>query len=437
MSRATGVRRVAAGVLAAVAASLMVLALAGPADAHTELVDVTPADGASLDKLPAKATLVFSGEVSAKDLTVRSGTTALPVRQPVGQRRILQVDLRTVQPARTVQLAWKLVSSHDGHESSGVLELHVRGAAAVAVPTEAQPDQAADLRTADDLALAARALGYFAMAVLVGGLFFISVLWPAGAGERRTHQLLGTAVAVGILSALTALGVVVWRAGESMRLADVVAEDIGRADAAMVLLWLLAAVVVVAVVQGGEHVVRQLPWRFGAVVVGAGLIRTTGMNAHAAQTSDPNWGIAADFLHLMGISAWVGGLAVLSLCLLPRRRLTELEQVVPGFSKVALVSVLMIVASGLILTWQIISTVDGFWSTHYADVLIVKVSLFTLVLLVAMNSKRWVEKALAKAVATRRRNAVKFFAVSVAAESVLVVAVLGAASVLTTSSPGV
>jgi putative copper export protein len=290
---------------------------------------------------------------------------------------------------------------------------------------------------ADDLALAARALGYFAMAVLIGGLLFVSVLWPAGAGERRTHQLLGTAVVVGILSAAAALGVVVWRAGESMTLADVVAEDIGRADAAMVLLWLLAAVVVVAVVQGGEHVVRQLPWRFGAVVVAAGLIRTTGMNAHAAQTSEPNWGIAADFLHLTGISAWVGGLAVLSLCLLPRRRLTELEQVVPGFSKVALVSVLMIVASGLILTWQIISTVDGFWSTHYADVLIVKVSLFTLVLLFAMNSKRWVEKTLAKAAATRRRNAVKFFAVSVAAESVLVVAVLGAASVLTTSSPGV
>lgn len=428
------VARMTAGLIAT---ALMMMALAWPAHAHTELVDASPADGVSLKTLPAKATLAFSEAVSAGDLTVRSGDTELPVRQPAGQPRTLVVDLRTVQPARTVQLVWKLVSSHDGHESSGVLELHVRGAALAAAAAQTQSDQPADPRVADDLALAARALGYFAMAVLIGGLFFVSLLWPAGAGERRTHQLLGAAVAVGTLSALTALGVVVWRAGESLTFADVVAEDIGRADAAMVLLWLLAAVVVVAVIQGGEQVVRQLPWRFGAAVVAAGLIRTTGMNAHAVQTSEPNWGIAADFLHLMGISAWVGGLAVLSLVLLPRRRLTELEQVVPGFSKVAQGAVLMIVASGLILTWQIISTVDGFWSTHYADVLIVKVSLFSLVLLFAMNSRRWVEKALAKAAMTRRRNAVKFFAVSVAAESVLVVAVLGAASVLTTSSPGV
>jgi len=435
MSAGSSLRRV--GVAALAAAALMLLALAGPAQAHTELVDTTPANGATLKKLPSKATFVFSEEVSVKDLTVRSGSTKLPVGQVPGQPRTIEVDLRTVKPAKTLRLAWKMVSSHDGHESSGVLELHVRGAAEVAAPPPASDAPSAEPQVVGDLALAARALGYFAMAVFIGGLLFVSLLWPAGAGERRTHLLLGTAVGVGILAAVSALGVVVWRAGDSMTLADALTEDIGRSYAAMVLLWLLAAVVLVAVIQGGEHVVRQLPWRFGAVVVAAGLIRTTGMNAHAVQTSEPNWGIAADFLHLTGISAWVGGLTVMSLCLLPRRRLTELEQVVPRFSKVALASVLMIVASGLILTWQIIGTVDGFWSTHYADVLIVKISLFTLVLLVSMNSKRWVEKTLAKAAVARRRTAVKSFAVSVAAESVLVVAVLGAASVLTTSSPGV
>jgi len=418
-------------------AALMTIALAWPAQAHTELVESTPGSGASLKKLPAHATLVFSEEVAADDLAVTSGTTELPVRQVPGQPKALRVDLGSVEAAATVRLAWQMVSEHDGHESSGVLTLHVRGAAAAATTVPAAADTGSDEQIVDDLALASRALGYLAMAVLVGGLLFVSLLWPAGAGERRTQQLLGGATAVGLVASATAAGIVVWRAGDGVSLADALAEDVGRAYVAMVLLWLLAGVVVVAVIQGGETVVRELPWRFGAAVVGAGLLRTTGMNAHAVQTDEPNWGIAADFLHLIGISAWVGGLTVLSLCLLPRRRLTELERVVPRFSKVAAGSVMLIVASGLILTWQIISTVDGFWSTHYADVLIVKISLFTLVLLVAMNSKRWVQKSLARAVVAGRRNAVKSFAVSVAAESVLVVAVLGAASVLTTSSPGV
>jgi hypothetical protein len=58
-------------------------------------------------------------------------------------------------------------------------------------------------------------------------------------------------------------------------------------------------------------------------------------------------------------------------------------------------------------------------------------------MLAAMKSKRWVQVSLAEAVASHRRTAVRSFAVSVAAETVLVLAVLSAASVLVTSSPGV
>jgi copper transport protein len=58
-------------------------------------------------------------------------------------------------------------------------------------------------------------------------------------------------------------------------------------------------------------------------------------------------------------------------------------------------------------------------------------------MLAALKSKRWVEKSLAGAIATRRRTAVRSLVASVAAETALVVTVLGAASVLATSSPGV
>jgi len=288
----------------------------------------------------------------------------------------------------------------------------------------------------EEAEVATRTVGYLAMAVLIGGLFFVSVLWPAGAQDTRTRVVLCTAVVAGASSAAGELAIAVWRTGGSQSLTSVLTADFGRVYAALVLLWLLAAVVVVGAVQGGAPGVRRLPWRAGAAVVALGMVRCTSMNAHASEAAKPFLGAVADLLHLTAVSAWVGGLVVLTVGVLPRRRLDELEEVVPKFSRVAQVSVAMLVGSGLILVWQVIGPIDDFWGTHYSRVLLVKLSLFVVVLLAAMKSKRWVDRALAGTHADRGGNAVRSIATSVAAETLLVAAVLGAASVLATSSPG-
>lgn len=431
------------GCLAALlAAVVLVIMVAAPAEAHAELERSTPADGATVTKLPAQATLAFSEDVAARDLTARAGDRVLPVRQI--RSDVLGVDLRRVKPAEDVRLSWKLVDSDDGHATSGRLEVNVGKGSATptskdATPAPKEPNTLPEEpRAIAWLAAASRVLGYLALALFIGGLLFVSALWPAGARERRTQGLLVIAVAAGIIAAVNAMVVVLWRASGSTTLPQALTEDFGRVDAATVLLWLLAAVVVVAMVQGGERVVSGLAWRVGAIFVAAGLVRTAGMNAHATQTTEPLWGIVAGFLHLSAVSAWVGGLVMLTLCLLPRRRLAELEVVVPKFSKVAALSVLTIVGSGAILLWQIVASVDGFWATEYSRVLMLKLALFVLVMLAAMKSKHWVDRRLARAVVeSRRPTATRSFVVSVAAETVLVVSVLGAAGVLVTSSPGV
>jgi putative copper export protein len=327
----------------------------------------------------------------------------------------------------------------------GTVEFHLRGQGgadgaepssdATAAPPAADPPSESSLIGPAEVT--ARLVGYLAMAVLIGGLLFVSMLWPAGAQETRTRIVLLTSVVAGAAAAVAEVSIMLWRADGSLTLSTVLAEDFGRAHAAMVLLWLLAAVIVAGVVQNGADGVRRLPWRIGALVVGAGLIRLTGMTAHASQGPDPAWGEVADFLHLAAVSAWVGGLVVLTVGVLPRRRLDELEEVVPKFSNVAKVSVLVIVASGLILVWQLIWPIDGIFATHYSRVLVIKLGLFVLVLTAAMASKRWVDNTLTGSVAARRRTAVRSITASVAAETALISAVLGAASVLATSSPGV
>jgi copper transport protein len=430
-------RHAGLAVAAVLLAALAVLGLGGPAQAHNELVKATPADGSTWKHLPRQGTLTFEEEVLPGELKVWAGDTALPVTSVPGKPSTMTVDLADVEPAKTVVLTWSVIDSHDGHRSGGALRLHVTGA--TPPPAAASADDAPDESEPGGLgtlSYVSRVVGYVAMALLVGGLLFLSLLWPAGATDRRARVLLATSVVAGVLAAVGSAAVVLWRASD-LDVGDALATDYGRAASSMVLLWLLAAVVVAAVLQLDESAVQGVAWRVGAVVVAGGIIRVAGINAHATQGNDRILGIVADFLHLTAMSAWVGGLVMLSVCLLPSGRLNELEQVVPKFSRVALVSVLMIVASGLLLLWDISRGIDGFWTTHYARVLVVKLGIFSLVMLAAMKSKRWVQTTLADAVATHRRTAVRSFAVSVAAETVLVLAVLAAASVLVTSSPGV
>jgi copper transport protein len=250
--------------------------------------------------------------------------------------------------------------------------------------------------------------------------------------------LLAGAVGTGLVAALASACLVLWRLDGKVTwdgvLRGPLAEDYGRPVAMLVVLWMLASVVVAAVWQGGPATVRSLPWRVGALAIGFGLLRTTGMTGHAAEAPG-GWPTLADLLHLIGISAWFGGLIVVLTCLIPTASLEEVQRVVRRFSVVAQVSVALIVASGLILLWQIAGGPGVLLTTHYGRVLALKLGLFGLVLTAAVFSKRWLDRSVASS--DRRTGTTRPLAASVAAESALVLAVLGAASVLVTSSPGV
>ena len=309
-------------IVASLAAVGFLLALPARADAHTDLTSATPADGASLARLPATGVLVFDEPALAADLAVTESGRKLPVTPVPGRPNALRYSLSGVEPADPVVLEWRLVDAEDGHVSSGTLAFRVAAAAAT-------PEPAAQAVAWDAWAAAvAKVVSYLSLVVFVGGLLFVSLLWPEGAAERRTRVVLASAVAAGAASAVACLAIIVARAG-SVSLATALTQDYGRVCSALALLWLLGSVVVAGLANGGPDVVRRLPWRTGAVAISAGLLRVTGINAHADQTAHPAWGIAADLVHLTAVSAWVGGLLLLTVCVLPRRDTAELAAVVP------------------------------------------------------------------------------------------------------------
>ncbi|MEJ3743421.1 CopD family protein [Actinomycetes bacterium KLBMP 9797] len=290
---------------------------------------------------------------------------------------------------------------------------------------------AGGVRTLD---VAARIVGYLALAVFLGGLLFVTALWPAGAADRRTRRILGLACACGAVAAVADLWV---RSRYGTDLADAVATPTGRALAAKALLWLLAGVVLSAVLQHADRSTRATGWRIAALAVGLGLLRTTGMTAHAAAAASAWWSVLVDLAHLAAVAAWFGGLTVLLLGVLPRRHAAELSVVVPGFSRFARVAVLVLAGTGAVLAIQLVGSWHALTHTRYGVLLIVKLGALGLVLLAAWRSKTWVARRLDLAVVLRGDAAtVRPFVASVAAETVLLLAVVGAASLLVTATPG-
>src|SRR5690242_16551973 len=88
----------------------------------------------------------------------------------------------------------------------------------------------------------------------------------------------------------------------------------------------------------------------GALAAAAAALLVPGLAGHAAQTSPRGLALALDWVHLAGGSLWIGGLAGLLLVwakLGSGLRLAGLQVVVPRFSKVALGSVLLVIATGI------------------------------------------------------------------------------------------
>ncbi|MDH6221113.1 CopD family protein [Streptomyces pseudovenezuelae] len=429
---------------------LVLLALlfgAPTAFAHTELDSSSPKDGAYLKQAPRSVTLVFSEAVDLADVHVTSGGKQLAVaRADRGGRGAVTVRPPAADQGRLV-LDWHVLDMEDGHPTSGALSFRIGAGdtGASAAHADAGAGMAVPSETVRGVWAVSRWVGYLALSLFVGGLGFLAMLWPQGSEDRRSRRilagswvcgLLATVVGAGLQGAYGAMGSL----GDVVHLStytDLLGSEVGIVLASRALLWVLAAVVLAALLQGGERAARSPGWRVGAGVVCLGLLRTTGMAGHNAEGTHPGWGAVADLVHLLGVSLWLGGLTFLLLGVLPRRRPAELSAAVTGYSALAGVSVAAIAVAGAVLAWQVVGSFGALFSTDYGQLLLVKLALLAGVLVIAQRSRSWVRTRLDIAVLLRGdRATVRPFVYSVAAETGLVLVVLAATSVLVTAAPG-
>ncbi|MGW2636500.1 copper resistance protein CopC [Streptomyces sp. NPDC001348] len=380
------------------------LAGAGSASAHAALTGSDPAQGVVVKKAPEQVSLTFSEQVAMND-------DSLHVLDPKGKKvdvgkpsnisgTTYAVQLKSGLKDGTYTVTYQVVSA-DSHP--------VSGAYTFSVGSPSQTTVSVSGRTANDSAVGwlygfGRYMSYAGYIVLVGGAAFVLACWQRGSGVRAVQRLV-----VGGWLTLTAatLWLLLLRGSYtgSGKIGAVFDLDLlgqvlqTKTGAALVsrLLLLAAAALFIAVLFGAydkreDEEKRDLTFglAIGGTVVAAGLAASWAMAEHASTGLQPGIAMPVDVVHLLAVATWLGGLTALLVSLYRAPAETPVETAaVHRFSRLAMGSVVVLVATGVYQSWRQLGSWSAFTDTRYGQLLLVKIGLVALLVGIAVISRRW------------------------------------------------
>ncbi|MDX3831551.1 copper resistance CopC/CopD family protein [Streptomyces europaeiscabiei] len=384
---------------------LFLLGGAGTASAHAALKGSDPVDGSVLDAAPRDITLRFTESVSLLEDSIRvvdpenrAVDTGKPGRAG-GRADTASVTLPTGLDDGTYTIAWRVVSA-DSHPISGALLFSIGepSATAAVLPADLTEDP-----LTSSLYDITRYFAYGALALLIGVTFFLAVVL-GGPSEALRRLLLAGWLALLLASAVLLLlrgpyerGTGVGAALDLSVLRDTMVSRPGLALLARLALLAVAALLLVRVRGQGQRGEQgqergREEWGKGALVSGAllsvGLAGTWAAAEHASAGIQVPVAMTSSVLHLLAMAVWLGGLTAL-LTVLYRAPNTLSAAVVNRFSRLAFVSVIVLVVTGVYQSWRGLGSWSAFTSTVYGEVLVAKLVAVLLLLVAAAFSRRW------------------------------------------------
>jgi copper transport protein len=171
-------------------------------------------------------------------------------------------------------------------------------------------------------------------------------------------------------------------------LRDVLRTGFGRSWLAGLAFTLLLGLPVAGLTRrNGLFGARPQTWLSVMAASAVGLVLSVADIGHAATESHPRLAVPSVAVHLLAVSVWVGGLAALVTvgaqawtALEPHERRSLLGHVVPRFSRLALISVAVLVATGTVNAVLDLARVSDLWDTTYGRVLSTKIGLLAVAL---------------------------------------------------------
>ena len=142
-----------------------------------------------------------------------------------------------------------------------------------------------------------------------------------------------------------------------------------------------------------------------AFVLVSGALAAQAFTSHAAGGRDPAFSIFIDWLHLVFVGLWVGGLFTLGVSILPvlRKEAIDFKTIARStwgrFGPLAALSVGVVVATGLYATGQRVISADALLMTTYGQLLAAKIALMLLAGLAGLLNSLSLHPALSAPVA--------------------------------------
>jgi copper transport protein len=239
-----------------------------------------------------------------------------------------------------------------------------------------------------DLALGAdRVLTYAGYVLLAGTLTFWSVVWPDGRRNRRL-VLLVIAGTVAMMVGTVGGPAIQWVL-EGRLLGDIVtplggAAQFTRFAALMAVMFFLPDIISHAVVAWRRIVALTL-----VLVIAASMVAQSDAIGGPWELAK----IAATAFHLLATCAWLGGLIALATVLIPGEQVEEIDQLIPRFSRVAQLSVVTLLVTGSMHALAVAGGVSQLTSSRYGFVLLIKVTIFGLMLLMGNEGRKYAARA--------------------------------------------
>jgi putative copper export protein len=279
-----------------------------------------------------------------------------------------------------------------------------------------------------------RIVSYAGYVLLAGTLTFFALVWPQGRADRRLVSL--AAIGAGLMIISTIAGPLIQILFAGRPIGDVLTPLDGTA--AIVRLAALACVgfYFVDILRG-----PIVGWRRVVSIVLVIVIAATMVTQSDAVGG--NWQlvkIIATAGHVLAIAAWIGGLVALAAVLIPRENLQELDRLIPRFSIIATLSVITLVVTGIVHAIAVAGGIRPLVTSYYGLVLLVKVSIFGLMLLMGNQGRRYAARVAFQRLHTpatllRRSSGVQSLAVVMGAELTMAFVILSTTSILVMVAP--
>lgn len=422
---------------------IMCVVVASPVSAHANLIRSNPPANTSLATSPTEIRMWFTEPLEEQyNRLVLRDTRGNVISTPPAQNDPLDPMQMYVIPGELPQglytVSWRVVSTADGHPTQGSFAFGVGTAVTfedISVVEEPVPADSA----------AVRWLNVLTMALGVGSLGFYLFVWsPAVTGTNSVleRRLIGMAwigwVLLGIAGVLALLlqvsvsnGVALINAVDGTLLTRIISSTrYGNLWLIRTALWLGFGLALLFA--RGD---RWFYWI--AMALGGGILLTNSLYSHASGMPNTQATVAADWIHLLASTLWIGGLVQIVNVLSVGRRgdallpTPDVSGLVNYFSNYARVCVSILVLTGLYASWLHVGSIDGLLTTQYGQALLVKLILFLpLVGLAAVNLMLTAQRLQAGEVVWvgRLRGLVS-------AEILLTVSVLVAVGVMTAIAP--